>query len=48
MQFAGQSQHNAGQTGADIDTSQAAGGSHDLHDEDSELADVLKRSLEEH
>ena len=48
MQFAGQSQQNAGQTGADIESSQAASGSPDLHDEDPELADVLKRSLEEH
>ena len=50
VQAAGQLQHNIMQQGApgEAGSSQVASSSPEADEDDSELADVLKRSLEEH
>ena len=50
MQFAGQSQHHVGQLAAtgEAGSSHVADGNPEMDEDDSELADALKRSLEEH
>ena len=52
MQSAGQSQHHTGQLVAaatgEAGSSHVADSDPDMDEDDSELADVLKRSLEEH